>query len=153
MPRHEIKRSCCGVVETIDIPSSVGNRSQREYKAQQIAHRVLCDDCASKARAEANAQANAQAAESAVAAALPPLQGSDKQVAWSNTIRDGILKQFESRLAHFEQADDEQLGANGIANRETLRNVIKNLKLITVAKWWIEHRDFPLPQLAKLLSA
>lgn len=150
MAKYEITRDCCGVVDVINV---VGPTKDRQRKADWVAANVDCEDCRKKAAAAQRDAINAQAAEAAVASALPTLQGSEKQVSWATTIRDGILKQFESRLAHFEQASDEQLGVNGIANREILRNVLTKLRSTTSAKWWIDHRNDSPQSLAKLLSA
>jgi len=89
MSKHLITRSC-GHQEWVQI---YGPTKDREWKAQAESKRV-CRECYEKelkAKREAEAIARAEAAKIAAKEAqagnLPALSGSEKQVAWAETIR------------------------------------------------------------------
>lgn len=98
-----------------DLVTIVGrNRSDADRKAKwHEAEGHLCDECEAKRLAEENAVAAAQNAD----AGLPALSGSDKQVAWAESIRQSMLGHLE-RMApmmrlmisavHMESATQEQ---------------------------------------------
>lgn len=78
MAKYQITMSC-GHVETHDV---IGKRQQREWRISKL-ESELCSDCLAHQREKEN-QANAQLnAESG----LPALTGSEKQIAWAETIR------------------------------------------------------------------
>lgn len=56
----------------------------------------MCPECYAKYLEEQRAKENAEAAEKAAEMELPELQGTEKQVAWANTIRQNIIDTFES---------------------------------------------------------
>lgn len=56
-----------------------------------------------------------------------PLKGSEKQIEWANRIRDRIIT--NASLDKIQELVDHQKSGN--------------------AKWWIDHRDYPLSELIK----
>lgn len=72
----------CGHIGEINL---YGSRKEREWKATRI-FSELCNNCK-----------NAKATEKAKEVGLPELVGSERQVAWANTIRQDILKRFDER--------------------------------------------------------
>lgn len=89
-----------------------------------------CATCRQAAR-----QANSKAASTEQITALKDfplanLSGSPRQVAWAETIR---VTRLSSLLADREDGTPEACGA---------------CAAITEAKWWIDHRDLPLADLA-----
>jgi len=71
----------CEECETEFRVDLVGKVKDREWKLEN--YTWVCDECKEKKRQEDNEKA----AEEAKANGLPELQGSEKQVAWANTIR------------------------------------------------------------------
>jgi hypothetical protein len=86
MGKRTIKMAC-GHEEVHNI---VGAIKSRDYKASKIAERV-CEECAKKERQEHNAICARENKE----AGLPELTGSDKQIAWAESIRNEILTEAE----------------------------------------------------------
>ncbi len=76
---------------------------------------------------------------------LPALQGSEKQVAWANDIRD---KKFASYKEHAQILEDANKGKGWGGTKEQLKtdttNARAGLKYVrgqTSAKFWIDNRD------------
>ncbi|HEY0720058.1 MAG TPA: hypothetical protein VGE50_02275 [Gammaproteobacteria bacterium] len=74
---------------------------------------------------------------------LPPLEGSDKQSAWAETIRlnafgavDKVLKWMEQIGPQAEAEDPDHWHAM----QQSIRKAIDYLANQSDAKWWIEHR-------------
>lgn len=68
---------------------------------------------------------------------LPDLEGSDKQVAWANTIRATILGQDKSLKIMLDTMSDR---AHAEKVSSTMDAVVTKLGTITSAKWWIDNR-------------
>lgn len=76
------------------------NRSQADRLAKyRESQKALCHTCWTKLRDAERAEASQQAAECAVITGLPVLQGTEKQIAWAETIRAEALKQLEVGIA------------------------------------------------------
>jgi hypothetical protein len=84
-----------------------GKVKDRESKAEWLANRP-CDDCAKAEYAKKNAEKNAALSAQAKEAGLPALQGSDKQVAWANTIRMERLEVLQSLQAKMARAIERE---------------------------------------------
>ncbi len=74
---------------------------------------------------------------------LPPLEGSDKQSAWAETIRlnafgavDKVVKWMEQSAPRAAAEDPDHWHAM----QQSLRKAIHYLENQTDAKWWIDHR-------------
>lgn len=71
---------------------------------------------------------------------LPPLQGSERQVAWAADIRDAALRRALLTMLHVP--------------RDLVAKACEAVQVLvdsTSAHWWIEHRadDFSAPALAR----
>ena len=77
-------------------------------------------------------------AAQAATAALPPLSGSPKQIAWAITIRAEMLSVARAAVAEF--AGEMHADAEGLARVE---RGLARLEQTTEAKWWIDHRPSP----------
>jgi hypothetical protein len=66
-----------------------------EYRTEQES---LCHDCWTLQRDEERAASAQQAAETAAQAGLPVLQGTEKQIAWAETIRANVMKTLDAAL-------------------------------------------------------
>lgn len=77
------------------------------------------------------AQANALAVESKEKRGLPDLTGSEKQIAWANTIRECVYSALDKLTTHTSNEQAKQMVDNW---REKMNNK-------TTAKFWIENRN------------
>ena len=139
MAKAEIECTCpeCGAKHTWSVICH--NRREADNWEQYHADDTdrLCPACYTKAKAKERAEAheaeNKAAAETAGKLGLHELSGSEKQIAWANTIR--------------QQAIDKALASAGgsLANlndkgRAFVAGVLA--KMSAEAKWWIDHRDY-----------
>lgn len=130
MAKFSITRSC-GHTETINIGGKQSDRArQAEYEATK-----LCYDCYKAAQAAKQAQANEAAKISANEAGLPALQGSEKQIAWAETLRNEKI------------AEIKKLREVGIKPTEpafiieAVNNCFAKIENETSAKWFIDNRN------------
>ncbi|CBA14781.1 hypothetical protein [Xanthomonas albilineans] len=76
---------------------------------------------------------------------LPPLTGSDKQIAWAAGIRakaQSSLVAFESELdARWDSLDDKQKAASA-QSLAAMMDAIRTIRRQTQAGWWIDHKNF-----------
>ncbi len=81
----------CGHEGRVNI---IGPTKDRQWKAdRQFAG--LCPECWEVEKQRRFDEANAKAAAEAAEMELPKLTGSEKQIAWANTIRQDAIKKFE----------------------------------------------------------
>lgn len=113
----------CGHVERVRIYDA--DRREAEDKAEWMATRP-CMDCV---REERDAAARATDAKLDMA----PLTGSEKQVAWAETIRSRTMAQAQAKLRAAERK-----GRTGAA--DGWRDVVDAISSQASAAWWIEHR-------------
>jgi hypothetical protein len=122
------------------------NRKLADRKAEWAESQgFICSDCQDKQRQTENAKA----AEQNQAAGLPELTGSDKQIAWAETIRAQKLETIRQSLAGEldHMMIDAYWGSAGW-HQEPLPvdhphayYAIDLLKQQTSASWWIDRRD------------
>lgn len=99
---------------------------------------IDCPKCEKAAylaeHADENKQATEQAADWNKTHGCVQLEGSEKQIAWAESIRQKMLTAYLTDL--------EELKKNG-ANQETISHanrIIEQRKRESSGKWWIEHR-------------
>ena len=92
----------------------------------------LCPDCYGKYLQEQREKSNAEAAEKAKEMELPELKGTEKQVAWANTLRQKMIDAVEEKLKYIEERHGNPELANGILNF-----ILTNK---TNASWYIDNR-------------
>ena len=119
----------------------VGQTRSREWQAEKLAE-DLCGECFEKERAAINARMAAANA----ASGLPALTGSEKQVAWAETIREAIIRQADARLDEAIQAEPEDRQAEATAMAAEVKRLIR---AETKASWWIDNRGRPIADLIK----
>jgi hypothetical protein len=73
-----------------------GKLEERRRKLDWYATSGLCADCYRSRQAQQRAQASAQAASTNAAQGLPALTGTDKQIAWAESIRADRLHGIEA---------------------------------------------------------
>lgn len=113
----------CGHDGRVDI---TGPSKSREWKRER-AFSGLCPKC----REEERQLENRKAAEKSRELELPVLTGSEKQVAWANTLRLKVIEKYESRLT--EEISDSEA--------ELISAMDYILENRTDAGFWIDNRD------------
>lgn len=148
MAEVELVCSTCG--KTFTHRKKRYNRADADqYEEWARAHIDTCPDCF---RAQQQKEKELEAA--ARSSQLPQLQGSEKQVAWANTIRDKMIS--ENQLAQgirdgefinpdgttltFQQAQEFWATADCTPEQKSAADAIIKLFTETQAKWFIDHR-------------
>ena len=105
---------CCGHEGRVNI---IGPTKDREWKKDRAFDKI-CPECYKKWLEEERQKANIEAAEKAVELELPELSGSEKQIAWANTLRMEVIKNYEQQQKEFDKRIEKA--------KELLRNNEKN---------------------------
>lgn len=133
------------------------NRSDADrLAAWHKAEEHVCDDC----RAKRLAIENAEAADANAASGLPALIGSEKQVAWAETIRAKMLpriKEFRDLIPQRRRnlPDPTESAARADAYQAIKRNLDLaeiGLDLLlgkTSAAWWIDQRATAIEEILR----
>jgi hypothetical protein len=127
MAKVGITHKCGHVVEH----NLMGPYKDRDRRAQWLADGD-CPTCDTKRREEANRATNEAAAQAAQEAGLPVLQGSEKQVAWAETIRMKAIAEAEAAIARTATTPERQ---------EQVAPLLAKLKAQDQARWWIDSRS------------
>lgn len=124
MAKYEVTCPTCEETYTVNL---TGPHKDREWRLENWDW--TCDECREKARQEENRKA----AEANTAAGLPPLTGSEKQVAWAETIRKQKIATLDEELTKRELTDRIDV--------DRFNAAVVGLKNKVDAKWWIDNRD------------
>lgn len=135
----------CGHEGRVNI---IGPHKDREWKKER-AFAKLCPDCYEKERKERIQRENEEAAKLTKEYELPELTGTEKQVAWANTIRMNMFKKIsdlENELREsgkkFRFYHTTKEGKEIIISLGSLSDMADaGFASHTDAKFWIEHRD------------
>lgn len=99
---------------------------------------TVCPDCyraqKEKEKSAAREKAAAEAQNLTSEAGFPALTGSEKQIAWANTIRAELWKLLQSAGEPDPAEPDHQ------ETVEALAKIREKFFTETSAKWWIDHR-------------
>ncbi len=129
------KCSKCGA--EFEVIAYKRNRSEADSFAKWAELNItVCDDCEKKMRDEAHAAENEKAAQAANENGYPELTGTEKQVAWANTIRENamiVLKKF-----FFDENRIERRPQSGFEG-ESIADILLTQ---TDASFWINNREF-----------
>ncbi len=124
MAKYTINHTC-GHQVTVQL---FGKYDERERRIQYL-ETLECEECR-------KAKANAAAEAAKELRGLAELTGSEKQVAWANTIREGAYKALDC-LAPFATNDKV---------KEVIADWKAKMDAQTEAKWWIDNRyNMPKP--------
>jgi hypothetical protein len=148
MAKYTINHTCGHSVE-IQLFGKMDDR----YRRIEWLETQECDECR-------RAKANAAAAAAKETRGLTDLKGSEKQVAWANTIREQAYKALDW-LAPFSTIEglkvlmegwsnmDDQMKEKCLASAEIVKPLFDGWKnkmdAQTEAKWWIDHR-YSMPE-------
>ena len=121
----------CGHEGRVNI---IGPHKDREWKKEREFSK-MCPDCWEKHLEEERKKKNEEAAKKAKEMDLPELEGSEKQVAWANTLRQKVIDKIEA-------IDEDDLKFAG------LKLSLNDIKIIedyilhnrTKAKYYIDNR-------------
>jgi hypothetical protein len=129
MARYAVTHSC-GHGRTVQI-TGTDVHGERRRKAEWLSTQ-LCPACARAARETDRQARNAAAAAQAIAAGLPPLEGTPKQAAWAESIRMDLFGQLRARFAgtRYEQRAGEIIAI-----------YMRAASAVTSASEWIDSTD------------
>jgi hypothetical protein len=127
----------------------VGPTKNRQWIADRK-FEGLCYECY-QAKLEADREAaNREALEKAREMELPELTGTEKQVAWANTLRQQLIERFEAKIKEgFTPSVTKRHGITEEKLRATLQNILQTK---TEAKWYIDNRDIGSYQIIECMK-
>lgn len=128
----------CGHEATIQL---FGKHKDREWRLQ-YEERKLCPDCYLEKLRKEREEENRKAAEAAKEQELPQLVGSEKQIAWAETIRQKFLDKLSDLLTHLKSE---------IAADPACSKTIDSFYGETSSRWWIDNR-FELDGVRRLFA-
>lgn len=108
-----------------------GKNSERLWKLSREEEK-LCPECWKAKRDEERKQKHVEAAEANAAAGLPPLEGTEAQVLWAESIRQEALK-----FIHDYYTGDPY----GLNDFDDYLKGLESIKQHTPASWWIDNRQ------------
>lgn len=132
MSKYQITRAC-GHAETVNIGGKVSERD----RLAGYEERKMCYECYKAKQAADRAAATEAASADAQTKNLPDLQGSDKQIAWAETIRASMLKMADY-LPRFDAL--EAAGTIDPVQAATKRMILR-VQACNSAKWYIDNRE------------
>ena len=127
MAKYNITRAC-GHDETVSL---VGRHRDREWRLENVEPSKLCSECY---QAELTKQRERENAEAAKDMNLPALTGTEKQVAWAETIRQQLLADLDSFIYR---------STRGEMNPQLL-GALEQVKSRAEARWWIDNRGMDM---------
>ena len=134
----------CGHSETQQF---YGKHADRVSRLEWL-ERGVCRECFRVEQIKKRAEESTAAAEQAKNNGLPPLVGSDKQIAWAETIRKNALDSESNAVISTEKYEEEyaKLTAEEQKNQatkifESMLSARNRLETETAARWWIDNRD------------
>lgn len=136
MAKYEVTRSC-GHIEKVEL---FGPSKNRNWRLDNVEAKKLCEECYRAKLAEERELANKQAAEAAQAQGLPELEGTEKQIAWAETIRQEVLAAIDDYILEDEAEDLRVI------------ELISHIKSKTSASWWIDRRETSSYRIRRLLE-
>ena len=132
MAQHTIDHTC-GHSQTHNLYGPHVDRDRKEAWLQN----TVCSDCYREAQDSARSAENASAAEANQAAGLPALVGSEKQIAWAESIRKPICEALSKFEADFKPHPDlSESAAEELGDAVAL--LVDEIRLKTECRWWID---------------
>lgn len=124
MAKYDVTYTC-GHTGVIGL---VGPGKQREWRLEREAEK-LCPECWEAEKQRQREEENRAAAEAAKEQELPALTGTDKQIAWAETIRQKLLERIGKSLSNVKEEckEDAMMALDRITQQAS-------------SSWWIDHR-------------
>jgi hypothetical protein len=169
MAKYTVSHSCGHEV----VHQLFGKHTDRDRKIEWL-ESVPCLDCKRREDEESLAAANAEAAASNAEDGLPSLTGTEKQIAWAESIRKELLERCAKGIETIEankakvNSDPEEyahvidrLNQDGFSSFDEFVSLaaaaVERLKAEEKASWWIDNRgesvDVIVKKKAKELKA
>lgn len=137
----------CGKVFEITA-YKVNSREARQFEEWAAENITECNECKEKRLTEEHAAENEKAANAAKEKNWPTLIGSEKQVAWANTIREAGMNGIFSRV---DNVKEHMHGKPDLEDAYRIGTIATELMLEkTSASWWIDNRDSLLRSFLRL---
>lgn len=135
----------CGHEGRVDI---IGPHKDREWKKDRAFAR-LCPDCYQKEREERIRKENEEAAALTKEWELPELTGSDKQIAWANSIRVNVFEKISKLEKQLRESGKSKAGfyhtKKGeniiISSDDIVRMIERGFAEHVEARFWIDYRS------------
>ena len=124
MAKYDVTCPKCESTYTVQLH---GPGRDREWKLENFDW--TCDECKEKTRQEENRKV----AEANAGAGLPALTGSDKQIAWAETIRKQKIATIDNLIACNDLSPT--------IDKERFFIALETIKNNTSARWWIDNRE------------
>ena len=124
----------CGHIERVQF---YGPGRERDRK-QEWMERGVCPDCYRAQKEEEKRQENERAANLQNEIGFAQLNGSDKQIAWANTIRQ---QTYERLVASLRSGDPIHKTC-----------LVEALNLETSSKWWIDNRNCGVTDVMNIIA-
>lgn len=134
----------CGHEGRVNI---IGPSKSRQWKADRNFEN-LCPECYKEQLEKARNKKNEEAAEKSKEMELPELEGSDRQVAWANTLRIKVIEELEELIERhkkqeypitvFIRGDNDYTSISVGEFADALDFMLREK---TEAKFWIDNRD------------
>ena len=131
---HRTITRACGHLDSVTL---WGKQEAREERAEYEAGR-LCRSCWLAKRETEKAEEQKAALQAAREQGLRPLDGTDKQVAWAETLRHQVLSE-EAALRERAQASPRAQEAVNL-----LEDTLRILRDEGTARFWIDNRKVDL---------
>lgn len=124
----------CGHEGVVNI---IGPHKDREWKRERIFSN-MCPECYKEYIQKQREEVNKKASEQSEEMELPKLQGTEKQIAWANTLRIDFINKVS------KYADEIDIRRNGKSKKATRYRItldyILNLEEAKKASYWIDLR-------------
>ena len=132
MAQYTVTRAC-GHTETVAL---IGKIKNREWRLENVEPSKLCSECYQAELARQREEENREAAEAAKENNLPALTGTEKQIAWAETICHQILADMDEFIYTQVRAE--------YRNDPKILEAVGHIKGKTEARWWIDHRGMSM---------
>lgn len=130
--------TCATCGKTFEVRAQKQNRRDADaWETWAADHLDECTDCYKARRQRERDEERARAAAEARELGWPELTGTEKQVNWANTIREGIIRHFNDLLAELVENGGDKEGEDTVRG---VRDWLLTSK--TSASNWIDVRDY-----------
>ena len=154
MAKATVTCTCCECGKSFAASKILASRDQANNWEEWAKSNIIeCDECKEKARQAEREEANKKAAESAKEFELPELTGSEKQVAWANTIRVGYYTEYSKVVDGYTKLTKEQQAKCNEEFEQFNKIVDYVFSNKNSASFWIEHRGVNIRAIVRELES
>ena len=129
----------CGCEGRVNV---IGPAKDRQWKIDRK-FEGMCEDCYAEHLQSEREKANKEAAEKAKEMELPELTGSEKQIAWANTLRQKLIDDIYLLLEDRENSQIQRRLKMHELDIENIHDILDYiLRNKTESRYFIDNRDF-----------